>query len=341
LDSRLFSHELRQYRIDNALTRTDAAALLNVSPSTLRRWEDNRATPQSATLWNILARLNSPVVQRFRSYGDVAQLKDIIERYARSLDLSPVESYRNKLSRIERTLSGSILRASQTDFIFDDASKALKPVPFVQDLDLFRSAREISVRQLLHDAYHSADELIPKLDGINLEQRYLADALRVYSAQCREDTPNPRILERKGTLIRFVLSSEDISHAVNRFLYKELEQFVDVHNELMRGYFGSALNELRAVSSDSVKDEAAEIAPQQLVSALAELARFVNPEAKAAGRVHPETVAILDDVRSEVDELVSAYHSSNDPSQRALRLARVKVASMHGALFIGRCLHSR
>lgn len=249
-----------------------------------------------------------------------------------------MESYRTKLVRIERTLSGSILRASQTDFRFDPLTEQLQPEPFVEDLELFHNAQDMGIRQLIENASTSADEIIPKLDGANIEQRYFADALRIYSQQCKRIEPNPRVLERKGSLVRFVLNSEGVDQTVHKFLLKEIEQFVEIHNELMRGYFGHALSEIRAVQFDKVRDNIIDVSPDALADASKDLLKYVGEPNVDGGKVSEEAHAILADVHSEVDELSRSVDQTNDPSLKALRLARAKVAAVHGALFVGRII---
>jgi transcriptional regulator with XRE-family HTH domain len=213
-----FSAELRDLRQGSGLTRKDLAELLGVSDFTVRSWENGRSRPQTSTLWAVLDRLSRPTQpQAFRRI-DVGPLRSLIEEYARSLDLSPVENVHVKLLRIERTLSRTVLKAAQTDFRFDTDKGILRAVPFYSDLDLFQAANRIRVREALENAADSAKEISVQLDGSNLEQRYFRTAFIKYYEQCQNVSPNPRILERKGGLIRHVFSSENIEHSVNQYL---------------------------------------------------------------------------------------------------------------------------
>lgn len=338
MKANIFSHELRQFRLEAQLNRSETAAILGISASTLRRWEDGRQHPQSASLWAVINKLNSPVGERRRRYIETGRLKEIFENYARSLDLSTVESFRTKLNRIEKTLSSSILRASQTDFEFDEKTKQLRAVPFVEDLELFDGARSLTVRQLLENAAASADELVPKLNSTNIEQRYVLEALRQYAQQCRAEAPNPRVLERKGSLIKFVYTSEDIPTSVNKYIYFELGQFIDIHNELMRGIFGKTLSEMRSIASTKVDDGVAEFAATSLTQAAELLEEYTKPKKVGSDHIDPKALEILLDVRNEVESLTASYKQSNDPSSRELRLARIKISALHGAAFIGRLI---
>jgi hypothetical protein len=188
----------------------------------------------------------------------------------------------------------------------------------------------------LENAQHSAEEIIPKLDGANIEQRYFADALQVYSKQCALDLPNPRILERKGSLIRYVFESEEIDHSVNRFLIEEISQFLEIHNELMRGFFGRTLAEARKIRSDQVEDSVASDGPRLLQEARATVEQHLRSSSNLSGQIDTEVSAILGDLHDEVEELAKSYNQTNDPSLKEARLRRVKVAVMHSALFIGR-----
>lgn len=336
-----FSHELREFRQAAGLSRKDMAQILGVSDYTVRSWENGKANPQSTTLWGILDRLASSERLRVARLVDLDRLRAIVEDYARSLDLSPVENRQSKIHRIERTLSKSVLKASQTDFYFDSDRKQLALMPFYSDLALFEASDKVAIASLLENAVESALELVGKLEDVNIEQRYLSEALSDYAEQCGRDIPNPRILERKGGLVRFVLNSEDISSSVNQFLLKEIEQFVDIHNELMRGLFGEALANSRLIDPEKVSDGIIgdAVGPfDDTARQLAELSRELIADPDTLVSLSPEIEAIVRDVGKEVSELEIAASQANDPNTRALRVARLKVSVFHGALLIGRLL---
>ncbi|KIC43344.1 hypothetical protein RA27_08720 [Ruegeria sp. ANG-R] len=336
-----FSHELREFRQAAGLTRKDMAQILAISDYTVRSWENGKANPQSKTLWGILDHLASPDLGRLARGIDIDRLRSIIEDYARSLQLSPVESDQSKLLSIERTLSGSVLKAAQTDFRYDGDTRALVTAPFYSDLALFEAADGAAVKGLLDDAIDAAETIVSKLEDVNIEQRYLSDTLKDYARQCKEAIPNPRILERKGGLTRYVYASEDISNSVNPFLLKEIEQFLDIHNELMRGLFGEALSAARQISSEKVSDDVLDVASSPFDDAVAQLERIRADWRKfgaGSASIDPNVVAIVSDVGKEVTELELAASQANDPNTRSMRVARLKVAAFHGALLIGRLL---
>jgi len=338
LSAAYFGHELREFRAANGLTRKDMAILIGVSDYTVRAWENGKVNPQSSTIWRIVDHLNTADMRRFSRIVDLSQLRKIIESFARSLDLSPVESNESKLLRIERTLTGSILKAAQTDFQYDPSKRQLEPIPFVSDLRLFEASSKLEIFRLLENASDAAGTVVGKLQDVNIEQRYLSDTLSDYKSECEREVPNPRILARKGDLIRYVYSSEDISGAVNRFLLKEIEQFIEIHNELMRGLFGEALSAARMVTSDKVDDAILEDASGLFIGAVKQLEAMCRESIPGDPTLHIEVPAIVADVGKEVAELEVAVSQANDPNSKSLRVARLKVAAFQGALLIGRIL---
>ncbi|WP_081972959.1 helix-turn-helix domain-containing protein [Paracoccus sanguinis] len=336
-----FAAELRDFRQGAGLTRKDMAGLLGVSDFTIRSWENGKSNPQSSSLWAVLDRLSkTDASQTFRRV-DVRPLRSLIEQYARSIDLSPIESVHTKLLRIERTLSGTVLKAAQTDFSFDPSTGVLRAVPFYSDLELFQSASRVYVKQILEDAADSASEISESLDGANVEQRYFRVAFQRYAAQCKQKNPNPRILERKGSLIRHVFASENIDQVVSSYLLKEISQFLDIHDELMRGLFGEALVNIREVRPDKVSDSKIFEAPAEFINAAREINRHAS-DRQDDGRISPgidrEVVEIVNDIGTEAQELALAVKNSNDPSIRQIRSARLKSTIFHGALLLGRLI---
>jgi transcriptional regulator with XRE-family HTH domain len=336
-----FSVELRDFRQGSGLTRKDMAELLGVSDYTVRSWENGRSNPQSSTLWAVLDRLSRPSQPQAFRRVDISPLKNLIEEYARSVDLSPIESVHTKLLRIERTLSRTVLKAAQTDFSFDSTSGILRPIPFYADLDLFHAANANSIRQMLENASDSAEEISERLEGANLEQRYFRAAFTKYAIQCKSSTPNPRILERKGALIRHVFTNEHLEQSVNSYVVKEISQFLEIHDELMRGIFGHALSALREIRPERVSDSRVLDTPAEFLEAAREIdshSSSENADGSFSPGVHPDVVAIVADIGSEADELATAIRNTNDPSVRQLRLARLKSTVFHGALLLGRLI---
>lgn len=336
-----FAVELRDFRQGSGLTRKDMADLLGVSDFTVRSWENGQSNPQSSTLWSVLERLaRANHSQPFRRV-DVAPLRSLIEAYARSVDLSPVESVHTKLLRIERTLSRTVLKAAQTDFEFDANSGVLRAVPFFNDLELFQAANGLHVRQMLENAADAAQEISTHLNGANLEQRYLKEALVKYAVQCEQALPNPRTMERKGSYIRFIFSSEDIGQSLNAYIVKEISQFLDIHDELMRGLFGQALASIREVRSDRVSESRVLETPREFQDAakdISALSSAMRSDGTMSPGVDPEVAAIVADIGAEAEELARGVQSANDPSVRKLRLARLQSTVFHGALLLGRLL---
>lgn len=137
MSRKAFSHDLRDFRLESGLSRKLMAQILGVSDYTVRSWENGKQAPQTSTLWDVLGRLSSNDTSRKFGFLNLERLRNIVESYAKSVDLSPDERSQSKLRRIEQTLSGSVLKASQTDFRFDKDEAQLKTIPFHSDLSLF------------------------------------------------------------------------------------------------------------------------------------------------------------------------------------------------------------
>lgn len=336
-----FSVELRDFRQGSGLTRKDMAELLGVSDFTIRSWENGQSNPQSSTLWAVLDRLARPTQPQSFRRVDIAPLRALIEEYARSIDLAPVESVHTKLLQIERTLSRTVLKAAQTDFEFDPNSRILKPIPFYTDLELFHAADGIRIQQMLENAADSAEEISLHLSGANIDQRYIKEALDKYALQCRLKIPNPRILERKGSFIRYIFASEGIDQAVNALVVKELSQFLEIHDEIMRGLFGQVLVAIQDVKSERVSESGVLDTPQEFLNAAREISALSSTElddGTLSPGVDPQIAAIVADIGAEADELAQSVKNTNDPSIRKIRLARLKSTALHGALLLGRLI---
>jgi hypothetical protein len=91
---------------------------------------------------------------------------------------------------------------------------------------------------LLQSIVSNILETIPHLKNANLNEARLLAAFEVYRVEAEHDYPNPRILHRKGEIIRRQIQDPEIRLALSSWDTAALDGFVSDHQELMRLYFG-------------------------------------------------------------------------------------------------------
>ncbi|GGL51041.1 hypothetical protein GCM10011392_01470 [Wenxinia marina] len=110
----------------------------------------------------------------------------------------------------------------------------------------------------------------------------------------------------------------------------------------MRGLFGQILHETREIKADKVSEREIFDTPGRFKSAAQQLDGIASREevngAYSAG-IDPQIVDLVSDIALEADELAAGVRSSNDPSTRQLRMARLKTTVFHGAILLGRLIY--
>lgn len=331
-----FSFELRQFRIASALSRAAYASILGVSPSTLREWEDGTARPRTYKLWEVYDRLKIFVDQDKSRGLDADYLLGIFDELIDKLKLANVNDKEISLRDIEKKLTKTILKAAQTDFGLSRDKKLIVPIPFTEDLELFRSNRILDIEQLLQAIVANINDTIPHVQKANLNEIRLLEAFEIYRSEAERDFPNPRILHRKGEIIRRQIQDSDIRQALSSWDTAALDGFVADHQELMRLYFGEALLSAQEVEQAAISDsviEKADTLARQAVEA-AERVSYGLPEQDV--RVDARIPAILTEIRHEIRDYEFSRRSANTPVARNQAENRIKTSIKHIGIFIGR-----
>ncbi|WP_372921698.1 hypothetical protein, partial [Roseovarius sp.] len=254
------------------------------------------------------------------------------------LELSQIETEEQKILKIEKALRTSILRASQTDFQFSRNKRSLEPVPFPDDLALFDRAKESDLRDLVSSLARTSKELIPSVQNSNINSVALTNHLEGYSNECQEIRPNPRYLQHKGEIIRRALASNDILNALNDWDKIGLERFVEDHNELMRRYFGEALQKAREVEIAEISPSVADDAADLLADAIKSMHELNRHEEAQAGRIDDKSIAVFFDLKTEIDEILAARERANSPDAIERQNKRALVVAKHSAVLTGRLI---
>lgn len=330
-----FRHDLKQFRLAHGLSRSDAAWSMGISPSTLRRWEDGSNLPQTASIWRVLQHIDESENTKRIAGIELNELKGVFETLASKMELSSINSNEQKSLKIEKNLSGSVLRAAQTDFRFDEAKRKIVPAQFAADLELFKGLNSSDIRNLLDSLKTSALEVIPDLERANLNSEYLKRHLEKYAEGCASNDPNPRFLQRRGEIIRQAVRSPNISSALNDWDKALLEGFVDDHNELMRRYFGETLERAQEV-------DAADINPSILDSAAELLTQVISAvnshEHDASTHYDSKVAAIIWDVRDDLVDRTAEISKANSPEQRDGLTKQALTTVKHSVLIVGRLI---
>lgn len=331
-----FSYDLKQFRLSRGWTRSFVAWLLGVSASTLRRWEDGSNIPQTATIWRVLNQIERN--ETSVGIGGFDQLRNVFTNLAKSLELPQTNSDEEKILKLEKTLKNSILRASQTDFRFSSKSRSIEPVPFPDDLALFRNSKAADVADLIASLARAARDMIPDIERANLNSTRLVRHLESYSDECTAPHPNPRYLQHKGSIIKAALLDEQIRGALGDWDEIALNQFVDDHNELMRRYFGEALARAREIEVAEIDEVVVRDAPGLLSDALASISDANRNDADRTGRVDEKAVAIFTDLLRELQDTLEAVERANSPENKERLLKRARVVVKHASVLTGRLL---
>jgi transcriptional regulator with XRE-family HTH domain len=331
-----FRHELIELRMAFGLTRQFCAWMLGISASTLRRWEEGPNVPQPASIVRALSRIEN-LQREPAGFNEAARrLKAVLEDYAQVLKISRFEGSDQKVLRLEKDLSSTILRAAQSDFQYEKSRNTIISVPFVSDLGLFKESALIDIRNLLNSLARQAREILPDLQSANINSTKLAKYFEYYADECQLEIPNPRYLQSRGETIRSSIENPEITLAIGEWDRVGIQGFIDDHNELMRRYFGEALVAAVAVNDTAILDQVADEAPQLIADAISAL-NSVNAAGK--GQFDSKITAILFDLRMEILSFIDQEGRANRP-EIALRLRqRALNAVKHSAIFIGRLLY--
>ena len=317
------------------MSRAKLAALLNVSPLTLTKWESGKSQVRTYKLWEIYDRLEV-LSERDQSNEVVNQLIGIFDELIGGLRLANVEKNELRVREISKKLSKTILKAAQTDFALGADRRTLVPVPFTEDLELFRNTRLVDIEQLLQSIVANIQDTLPHLENANINSERLRENLLTYVEEANRDTPNPRILHRKGEIIRRNINDSETRGALSGWDTSALDGFVDDHQELMRLYFGEALMRSQEVERASISDRVVPEAVGLVRAAIQKVEEFSENSAKNELYVDPRIPAILAEMEHEVRDYEAAWRSSNSPTAKSDAAGRIKTSIKHVGIFLGR-----
>lgn len=318
------------------LTRSEVSRLLSIGPSTLARWENSQATPQTAIIWKILRELENEAAN-VSSAPYVHELKGIIEDYARHSGLQADDAQQAQLRIVERSLSQSVLKAATTDFRLNSQTNQVEPTVFSSDLELFKHQNNQDLNDLLQSLSRQAKEISDDVTSVNSNTQLLERALDNYFLEAAKNRPNPRWLLAKGDQIKATSREPDFLNAVSSGITASIEIFIEQHDDLMRMYFGQAVIDARSVDISSINDVDVDKAKDILAEASDLFGKLASkaPTEKEIG-LAPSTKVIFDDLRSDADQLQDALRRTNDPSTERTITIRLLHSVMHGALYVGR-----
>jgi len=331
-----FSFELRQFRISNDMSRAALASLLGISASTLKQWEDGRAKVRTYKLWEVYERLKVFEGQSNSQNIPFSSLLEIFDKLIEQLELANVNADELLKREIDRKLSKTILRAAQTDFALSQDRRAVVPVPFTEDLELFRNNRLIDIEQLLQSIVANIEDTIPHIENANLNSERLVELFHNYIQEANKDIPNPRILHRKGEILRRQLQKQDTRLALTGWDVEAIDGFVEDHQELMRLYFGEALLASHEVERAQMNDRILPDARKLIREAISAFETYDRERGLDDLTVDARVPAILSEIEREVADYEFGLHGANTPSIRSSAAGRIKNSLKHVGIFVAR-----
>lgn len=332
-----FSFELRQFRLANDISRAAFASILGISASTLKQWEDGTTQARTYKLWEVYDRLKVFEFQDKNSAFETGHLMAVFEELIDNLKLANINDRQIETSEIQKKLTKTILKAAQTDFGLSSDRSLIVPVPFTEDLELFRQNRILDIEQLLQSIVSNIGDTLPHIEKSNLNSQRLIETFFVYVEEANRDIPNPRILHRKGEILRRQILNGDVRSALSDWDIAALEGFVDDHQELMKLYFGEALLNSQEVERANINrnivDRAAHLA-RKATQAFEEL----NQPQTSKIRVDARVSAILHEIAREVSDYEVGLREANTPSAQRDAEQKILTSVKHIAIYIGRFL---
>ncbi len=333
-----FSFELRQFRISNDLSRAALASILGISASTLKQWEDGKAKARTYKLWEVYDRLKIFSDQDKSGAFQFGLLIEVFDALIENLSLANVDVGELSQREVERKLSKTILRAAQTDFALSKDWRSIVPVPFTEDLELFRNNRLIDIEQLLQSIVSNIEDTIPHVENANLNSERLIETFKIYVEEANRDVPNPRILHRKGEILRAQIQNQDTRQALSNWDTSALDGFVEDHQELMRLYFGEALHASQEVERANIDDRILPIAGELIRDSIEAFAAYEASKAIDDLNIDPRLPAILSEIEHEVEDYEGSLQSANTPSARMGASNKIKTSIKHVGIFIARMI---
>jgi hypothetical protein len=299
-------------------SQSDWAGLTGVTQSTIGNWERGYTSPNRTyrrDLQRATASMRGIIVQRYTG-----------GRRETSIDIVVTE----------RHLRNSILRAALTDFEYDIEAGKIVPVPFAGDLDDTQVNEIIQDRQNLIESLREQSKIIRESisDSANINEKKFLTYLEGYEKECKKDKPNPRLLNRLGSLINRGTNNEDIRLALNSWDSEAIDGFNRDHIELMRLYFREALAKAQEIDGTEVQDvvTVSDGIEFREVAAIMESAA-TNEGSPIIDRSIP---TLLKDIANEVRDLSDAATFTTDERRKEVLQRRKSEAFKNGSVYVGR-----
>ena len=331
-----FSFELRQFRLSTDMSRAALASILGISSTTLKKWEDGTSQARTYKLWEVENRLKALAEIDKSAQFDYGHIIGVFSELIENLNLANVNSDELRSREIEKKLTKTILKAAQTDFALSGDRRSLVPVPFTEDLELFRNNRILDIEQLLQSIVANIGDTTPHLEDANINSERLCDAFRTYVEEADRDIPNPRILHRKGEIIRRQVQDQEVRQALSSWDTTALDGFVEDHQELMRMYFGEALQSSQEVERANISDKIVSEASKIVSDAVAEIEKYTANSGAEDFVVDSRISAILVEIEKEIVDYESSWRQANTPSAINAAATKIKNSIKHVGIFLGR-----
>lgn len=292
---------------------------VGVTPMTIGNWERGKTTPA--------------LMSRFQLQHAARALRELFVGEFSDLDTNPTLF---DPVRTSAELRNSILRAALTDFDLDKTGRQIIPVPFSSDLDRSTIEEiEVDKKNLLDSLSQQAEALIEDLDsGTNIPTGKVNKYLARYRDEAQQVSPNPRLLYRHGQTISRILSSDDISNALNEVDDEATQGFVRDHIELMRLYFREALAKAQEIDSADIANEMA-IDDGSQFEQIADLMDQAKTDT-GIKLINSSISTILRDIANEMKEISDAMVFTIDERRKAVLAKRRSEAFKTGAVYVGR-----
>lgn len=317
-DARLF----RRFR-QGTRTQEDWGYLAGVAQGTIGNWERGVTYPNKAYRKRLLE-ASKKMLDFERRRVDV-----LSERIGIKVSIDPVST--------QDSLDSSILRASLTDFDYDDVSGKVIAIPFAQD-ERFGSESTMNEdkENLLRSLSEQSMLIVSGLQrGANAETDRLCEYFEKYQQYAIEEPTNPRLLHRIGETISKRTASDDVRLAISDWDDEAIDGFNSDHTELMRLYYREALAKAQEIEAAEIDDGATE--GHQTFYKVADLLEAAKTD--DGFTVFDEDIpTLLRDIGKEVRDLEEAETFTVDPNRKAAIRRRRREALKNGSIFVGRIL---
>lgn len=295
-----------------------------VSQGTIGNWERGITYPNRTYRRQLLAAAKRVLEQQ----------KDRIDQLSGELG---IEVAIDPIST-QSELDSSILRASLTDFEYDEEAGKIVAIPFASDERFGDSSNFTDDKNnLLNSLSEQAKIIVSGLDkGANAETTRLCEYFENYQKYSTENPPNPRLLHRIGDTIAKRTASDDVRMAISDWDDQAIDGFNSDHLELMRLYYREALAKAQLVEAEEV-DDSVEEASSEVFYKVADLIDSAKSD-NGIEIFDKDISTLLRDIGREVRDLDEAEAFSFDEKRKAALRRRKREAIKNGSIFVGRVL---